>query len=282
MMFRTLALACCALLVAPAVLAEPDPLPPLVQSAICGTPSVASTLETFNGALGRCTGPDYSSPLFEPPACVGDCRTATPVERYDEPLTEEQDVASQPVPGEDVQGLGPVPVDGQNLPVATIEIYKDREDGSEHYWCVRVTPTSGSPQYVCPDVEPVFDFLPELPPVPLLETEDQSVGPTPSIPKGGVASTPAQHVGALTLDLVVAYTWEESHLHRNVKSSVRDVWEPFDTNSKVAQNWFAREGHTLPLRVTIALKNDGAVAWTREWILPYEGQLAAAAARNAA
>lgn len=255
-----------------------DPLPDTAELLACGFPAVSGTINSLPPAAGRCTGPDYSNPVFSQAACGG-CQSRTLFGFVDEPLTPGEEIPPEPLPPVPVPPLGPFGTPPVNVPVATVE--GRRDPGDPERYCVTVTPAGQSPIPQCADLGSAAALLPPIGPLAVLGVPAQSVGPTPGIPAGGLGNTPPVPVPATSLDVVLSIQWVEGRLNQRIGPGAINYWEPIDLDDSADVLWFAANGQNTSLDLTLALRADGDIVESSTARIPFLGQIVAAELKNA-
>ncbi len=250
-----------------------DPLNDAHEPLVCGTPALATLVNSLPSSAGRCSNGDFVTPLLNPSPCP-DCEGATPVSLLDAPLTPSEDVEPQGATLPQVPAQGPSYTPPVDQPIGTVWGYPAA--GTEQY-CVRVTPASpGSVVAACVDVGPLAPLLPPVGPVPLVDVGSQQVGPTEPVGPIPLGPTPGMHVPATSIDVVAAIRWEEDRLNDRVTTDGLRVVEPVDFDHPEASRWWAENGDQTTLHLRVILRADGAPLQSLDAWVPYAGQAAAA------
>lgn len=209
------------------------------EEVLCEREGARELVNGLPSSAGRCRDKDdYEHGIFQPAACDGACRRDL-VNETDMQLTE-----------------------GQDVPLATIELYHDEED--DERYCVKVTTEMGRGADQCVEVESrqVRDGLPEKGPIPLVR------------------------LNATSMDLIIRISWNETMLNCQVCGEPLEVWEPVDMADEEARKWWTDHPDETELYVEVTFKADGEPVKVGgdpvsvQQDVDYAGQAVAAALRN--
>jgi hypothetical protein len=249
-----------------------DPLPDQAE-VVCGFPAVANIVNSLPTVGGRCSGADYVSPIFNPPACP-ECSSVAFVDVVNVPLTSGADVPGVPLLPVPVPSFGPFQSPPVDQPVGTIQAMS--QDGR---YCIFVTPNGSPTLFQCFDLRGQDALIPPIGPVTLVHVDPQTVGPSPGVPEGGLGTTPPVPVPALSMDLNIHYQWVDSKIAQHIGPGLVNVYEPVDLLDANAISWWVNNGDRTTVSLTLTLRADGAPLQTVTVEAPYVGQALAAAVR---
>ena len=260
---------------APPVGADNDPIPDNYEAIVCSFPPVSNALQSAPPTAGRCQGLDYVNPAFEAASACPDCESATLLQFGNVSVTPGVNVQAVPLPPEDVDPLGPVQTPPIDQGVATLEGGRKATDPSQY--CLTIRPEGGgTPQFACVALDAFAGAVPAFGPVPIVELEGESVGPTPGYEQGEVYTTPAERVKALSFDLALSARWQQERLKQRADTSAADVWEPVNLLDPAEVQWWNANAQQVSLTAKFTLRADRQAWQTVELVVPYMGQVAGA------
>lgn len=253
-------------------LADGDVVPDNLEAAVCGFPAAANAINGLPAPAGRCTGPDYVSPLLQPPSCP-ECSSQTVFSEQGIDLFPGAHENPQPLPGEDVPAQGPFPVGGVQQDVVTLTLF--REVGNPENYCITLDPASGAPVTQCIDAGPAGPLAPVLGPISLVNVPGTNVGPTPPVDDDELGYTPPVDAPSVTVDLAVTLSWVESRLNKRLSGAV-EVWDPVDLDDVSEVSWFASMPTQTAATITARPYLDGVAQPPVVVAVPFMGQVIAA------